>query len=417
MENKRCRLLPNMAIVFFLLALICMFSSTATAQDVELSDVDEKSSLQTYIVYVKKPDGGVYEQLEDLESWYKSFLPVSIASSNQQQRMVYSYRNVVTGFAARLTAEEAKAMEEKDGFVSARPERRLSLQTTHTPLFLGLHQGLGFWNESNLGSLRHLDVKGKVVLCERGGGIGRIDKGQTVKDAGGAAMILMNAEPDGFSTLADAHVLPATHVSYAAGLNIKDYINSTSTPMATILFKGTIIGASSAPAVSSFSSRGPSMASHVNPSRANDPGLVYDVQPDDYIPYLCGLGYTDKDVGVIAHRSVNCSKESIIPEAQLNYPSFSIILGSRTQNFTRTVTNVGQAHSSYTVEIVAPIGVSVTVNPYELDFSKVNQKMTYTVTFRLAGGRGKPSAPFSQGYLQWVSGQHSVRSPIVVIFE
>ncbi|OMO72354.1 hypothetical protein COLO4_27658 [Corchorus olitorius] len=60
-------------------------------------------------------------------------------------------------------------------------------------------------------SLSDVDVKGKVVLCERGGNIGRIDKGQEVKDNGGAAMILMNDKDDGFSTLADPHVLPAKH--------------------------------------------------------------------------------------------------------------------------------------------------------------------------------------------------------------
>lgn len=111
------------------------------------------------------------------------------------------------------------------------------------------------------GSLKGLSVKGKVVLCERGGGIGRIAKGEEVKNAGGAAMILVNEETDGFSTSADVHVLPATHVSHAAGLKIKAYINSTATPTATILFKGTVIGDSSTPAVASFSSRGPSLAS------------------------------------------------------------------------------------------------------------------------------------------------------------
>ncbi|KAK4488217.1 hypothetical protein RD792_003962 [Penstemon davidsonii] len=92
------------------------------------------------------------------------------------------------------------------------------------------------------GSLTDLNVKGKIVVCDRGGGIARIAKGQEVKDAGGAAMILVNLKPDGFSTLADAHVLPATHVAYNFGLKIKAYINSTTTPMATLLFKGTFIG-------------------------------------------------------------------------------------------------------------------------------------------------------------------------------
>ena len=63
------------------------------------------------------------------------------------------------------------------------------------------------------------------MLCEKSGEIGRIDKGNVVALANGAAMILMNQKYDGFSTLTDAHVLPATYVTYAAGLKIKAYIN------------------------------------------------------------------------------------------------------------------------------------------------------------------------------------------------
>jgi subtilisin family serine protease len=353
------------------------------------------------------------------------------------------------------------------------------------------------------------------VLCERGGESGRIVKGEVVALAGGAAMILINQEADGFSTLADAHVLPATHVSYSAGLKIKAYINSSSAPTATILFKGTIIGESSAPTVASFSSRGPSTASpgilkpdiigpgvnilaawpvpldnktnlkstfnvisgtsmscphlsgiaallksshpnwspaaiksaimttadllnlegkkiadqrllpadifatgagHVNPSRANNPGLVYDIQPDDYIPYLCGLNYTDEMVGVIVQRPrVKCSEVGSIPEAQLNYPSFSIILGSSSQTYTRTVTNVGRANSTYTLEVALPTGIALAVGPSEITFTEVNQKATYSVTFIPQSNRVIQS--FSQGYLKWVSDRYSVRSPISVIFE
>ena len=61
------------------------------------------------------------------------------------------------------------------------------------------------------GSLKDVDVKGKVVLCERGGDIGRNDKGQEVKDNGGAAMILMNNQLNGFNTIADPHVLQPLH--------------------------------------------------------------------------------------------------------------------------------------------------------------------------------------------------------------
>ncbi|KAK7346633.1 hypothetical protein VNO80_21156 [Phaseolus coccineus] len=99
------------------------------------------------------------------------------------------------------------------------------------------------------GSLNDIDFSGKVVLCERGEDIGRIGKGKEVKRVGGAAMILMNDESSGFSLLAHVHVLPATHVSYYAGLRIKACINSTATPRATILFKGTVFRNSQSPAV------------------------------------------------------------------------------------------------------------------------------------------------------------------------
>ncbi|XP_070676249.1 subtilisin-like protease [Malus domestica] len=402
--------------------------------------------MQTYIVWVEKPVSQKFspQSNEDLGSWYQSFLPESIASSNQQmnQRMVHSYRNIATGFAAKLTPEEVREMETKEGFVSARPQRILPLQTTHTPDFLGLHQGSGLWEAATYGKgviiglldtgivpdhpsfndegmppppakwkgkcefnetlcnnkligarnfigvgkgqpkrrfpfdiaghgshtsstaagrfvegasvygqangtaagmapYAHLamykvcegfgcadadifaaldvaiddgvdvlslslggpslpfyddviaigafaaiqkgiffscagsfgnqssfckagslkNVEGKIVLCETGGGVTNITKGEEVKRAGGAAMILMNKEIDGFSTLAEAHVLPATHVSYAAGLQIKLYISSTSTPKGTILFNGTVIGDALAPKVASFSSRGPNIAS------------------------------------------------------------------------------------------------------------------------------------------------------------
>ncbi|KAH7512669.1 hypothetical protein FEM48_Zijuj12G0115400 [Ziziphus jujuba var. spinosa] len=112
-------------------------------------------------------------------------------------------------------------------------------------------------------------------------------------------------------------------------------------------------------------------AGHLNPSKANDPGLVYDIQPDDYIAYLCGLNYMDKQVEVITKRSVKCSKVESIVETQLNYPSFSVVLGSESLIFIRTVTNVGDAKSTYTLEKSVPSGIDITVIPEKLVFKKV----------------------------------------------
>nr|A9QY40.1 RecName: Full=Subtilisin-like protease 1; Short=SbtM1; Short=Subtilase 1; Flags: Precursor [Lotus japonicus]BAF95755.1 subtilase [Lotus japonicus] len=363
------------------------------------------------------------------------------------------------------------------------------------------------------GSLRNINVKGKVVVCDLGGGIPFIAKGQEVLDAGGSAMILANIENFGFTTLANAHVLPAVHVSYAASLAIKAYINSTYTPTATVLFQGTIIGDSLAPSVAAFSSRGPSQqspgilkpdiigpgvnilaawavsvdnkipafdiisgtsmscphlsgiaallksahpdwspaaiksaimttantlnlrglpildqrlqpadifatgAGHVNPVRANDPGLVYDIQPEDYVPYLCGLGYSDREVTIIVQRSVRCFNVKSIAQAELNYPSFSILLGSDSQFYTRTLTNVGPANSTYTVKIDVPLAMGISVSPSQITFTQVNQKVAYFVDFIPQIKENRGNHTFAQGAITWVSDKHVVRTPISVIFK
>ncbi|KAL0324469.1 UNVERIFIED_CONTAM: Subtilisin-like protease SBT1.2 [Sesamum calycinum] len=158
-------------------------------------------------------------------------------------------------------------------------------------------------------------------------------------------------------------------------------------------------------------------AGHVNPSRANDPGLVYDIQPDDYIPYLCGLNYTQREIYFIVQRRVNCSAMTSIPEAQLNYPSFALTFTPRStpQSYTRTVTNVGGRNTSYRVEIVPPPGINVVVAPTTLNFAQVNQKIQYRVTFSRLASAGTNTAV--QGSLRWISSRHSVRSPIAVTLQ
>ncbi|KAJ8626492.1 hypothetical protein MRB53_019799 [Persea americana] len=149
-------------------------------------------------------------------------------------------------------------------------------------------------------------------------------------------------------------------------------------------------------------------AGHVNPSRANDPGLIYDLTPDEYIAYLCGLGYTDNQVRILAGNNVSCSMITSIREGELNYPSFSVTLG-RSQTINPTVTNVGDAMSAYSLEIVKPPGVDVSVKPDALHFSNMNERLTYFLTFsQLQSGSGG-STGFAQGSLKWVYGTTRAR--------
>lgn len=152
-------------------------------------------------------------------------------------------------------------------------------------------------------------------------------------------------------------------------------------------------------------------AGYVNPALAVDPGLVYDLHADDYLPYLCGLGIGDDGATEIAHRPVACGSLRPTTEAELNYPSLVVNLLAQPITVTRTVTNVGRPSSVYAAVVDMPEDVSVTVNPPMLRFMELDEKQSFTVTVRWAG---QPSVAGAEGNLRWVSDDHIVRSPIVI---
>ncbi|MCL7026572.1 hypothetical protein MKW94_019175 [Papaver nudicaule] len=372
------------------------------------------------------------------------------------------------------------------------------------------------------GSLPRSKVRGKMVVCDRGTN-GRAEKGQVVKESGGAAMILTNTEINLEEDSVDAHVLPATLIGYREAIRLKNYIASARKPTARIEFGGTVIGKSRAPAVALFSSRGPSLtnpsilkpdliapgvniiaawpqnlgptglpqdsrrvnftvlsgtsmacphvsgiaalvrsvhptwspaavksaimttaddadhygkpimdgskpaelfaagAGQVNPDRATNPGLVYNILPYDYIIHLCTLGYARTDIFTITHRSVNC--QEILAKNKgfsLNYPSMTAIFKYRkkaTSVIRRRLTNVGSPNSTYSVMIKAPAGVKIRVKPLRLTFKHVYQTLSYRVWFISKKRRTTSHMVHAQGYLKWVhthNGYYSVRSPISV---
>lgn len=109
------------------------------------------------------------------------------------------------------------------------------------------------------GTLSPKLVKGKIVVCDKGIN-NRVEKGEQVKLAGGAGMVLVNTETEGEELIADAHVLPAILVGARAANSIKMYINSTKTnATASIKFEGTVYN-DPAPVMAAFSSRGPNSA-------------------------------------------------------------------------------------------------------------------------------------------------------------
>jgi hypothetical protein len=117
---------------------------------------------KNYLIIVRTPYEYDQNLYKNVSSWHASLLS-SVCDMAEEElshdpsamaRLIYSYRNVVNGFAARVTDEELAEMT-KDWFVAAKPQESYHLMTTHTPQMLGLtgrnffHGGL--WNRSNMG--------------------------------------------------------------------------------------------------------------------------------------------------------------------------------------------------------------------------------------------------------------------------
>ncbi|KAF2324358.1 hypothetical protein GH714_012781 [Hevea brasiliensis] len=154
-------------------------------------------------------------------------------------------------------------------------------------------------------------------------------------------------------------------------------------------------------------------AGHLNPNKAMDPGLIYDLCFQDYIDFLCRLGYTEKQLSAIIRQSQwNCSQE----QSDLNYPSFINIFNKESspmmKKFSRVVTNVGNDRAVYNATLVIPPGMRVTVEPSSLSFTQKYQNQGYSVNLEI--DTDAPTVVY--GYLKW-SDQHNhvVSSPLVAV--
>ncbi|URD92082.1 Subtilase family [Musa troglodytarum] len=141
---------------------------------------------------------------------------------------------------------------------------------------------------------------------------------------------------------------------------------------------------------------------HIDPNKAADPGLIYDVDPEDYFKFFnCTYGpsATCALVGSRLYR--------------LNLPSISIPDLKKTPlTVWRIVTNVGDTDSIYRAMVESPPGVNMVVEPSVLQFNASMTTHTFAVTFTpLQMVQGD----FNFGSLTWLDdGKHAVRIPIAV---
>lgn len=155
-------------------------------------------------------------------------------------------------------------------------------------------------------------------------------------------------------------------------------------------------------------------AGHINPMRALNPGLVYDITPQDYFEFLCTQNPTPTQLKVFSKGGKMACHNKLSKAGDLNYPALSVLFPSNVNissiTLQRTVTNVGQPVSSYSARVTPFKGAKVVVEPKVLNFTKMYQKLSYKVTFKTVSRQPIPEA----GYLVWKNGVHRVRSPVVL---
>ncbi|PNT66317.1 hypothetical protein BRADI_3g10058v3 [Brachypodium distachyon] len=137
----------------------------------------------------------------------------------------------------------------------------------------------------------------------------------------------------------------------------------------------------------------------IDPDRAVDPGLVYDVDPREFNSFFnCTLGFSE-----------GCDSYDL----NLNLPSIAVPNLKDHVTVRRTVINVGPVEATYRVAVAAPSGVEVYVDPSIISFTRSSSRnATFMVTFT---ARQRVQGGYTFGSLTWSDGStHLVRIPVAV---
>ncbi|XP_047269842.1 subtilisin-like protease SBT3.6 isoform X3 [Capsicum annuum] len=158
-----------------------------------------------------------------------------------------------------------------------------------------------------------------------------------------------------------------------------------------------------------------------NPNGAADPGLIYDMDRNDYLNYFCSMGYSnDRIYNATTYHSdakkssssagIVCPKE-VPSRLDMNLPSISIQNLKDSVTIKRTVTNVGNANSLYKLVVKPPRNTAIKVTPDVLKFNAKTTKISFEVKITSTNQR---RSKFTFGSLAWSDGKHFVRIPIAV---
>jgi hypothetical protein len=143
-------------------------------------------------------------------------------------------------------------------------------------------------------------------------------------------------------------------------------------------------------------------AGHVDPNKATDPGLVYDLAKADYVAYQCKV-----NKAAVQPQS-DCNVYGTLDDSfNLNLPSITVGAVQGSVTVRRKVTNVGGASATYTAAGAVP-GFTTVVSPTSLTLAP-GQSGSFTVKLTT---NGAPDTVWQFGSMSWSDGSHAVRIPV-----
>lgn len=148
-------------------------------------------------------------------------------------------------------------------------------------------------------------------------------------------------------------------------------------------------------------------AGHIDANQAVDPGLVYDIDNDEYDAFACGAGLPN--VSQQRCDELRAAGFSEDPTA-LNLPSIAVASLANEKTLTRRVTNVGEAAETYSASVAAPPGIQVSVAPTTLSLGP-GESASFDITFVYQSG---PLDLWRFGSLTWSNDAHTVYSAVAV---
>ena len=159
-----------------------------------------------------------------------------------------------------------------------------------------------------------------------------------------------------------------------------------------------------------------------------DPGLVYDIQYDEYLAFLCDA--QPSALSILGHTPLEKCEELrkqdvSLDAADLNLPSIGVadvLLAEgldkpRVRIVSRKITNVAsrfQGKSAWRVKTESPPGYKVRVSPHA---PLINKNETREITIRITNRSPVPVGEWRFGSLTWadkLTGDYVVRSPIAI---